>query len=610
MIGWAIIRAGMSPVQVILAFIILALALLMVSGRVRPDLLALLVLVILGLTGLVTPAQAYSGFSGTATMTILAIFIISEGLQQTGITLALGRMMLRASGNSEQRAVLITVVASAALSLFMNNIAAAGVLLPAVVSLSRQTRIPPSRLLMPLAFGTILGGMATLLTTANIIVGGVLRDAGLRPFGLLDFLPVGIPIVIAGTLFIVFVGRHLLPRRYPAGQSARSIQLRRELEETYGVESSLCEIEVRRGSAMAGLTLREGGWAQNLGVIVVGLARNQHVMAAPSRDERVNEGDIVFTQGCPAGDLLAEYGLALVNQPTISPRLTDEVTVLGEVLVSPRARAIGKTLREIHLRDKFGLNVIAVWRRGESIRGGLTDLELRAGDALLVQGAAARLRLLREERDFILLEEDPEGVLRPTKSRLAGLIAFVALAVAATGVLPVSLASLAGAVLMLLTGCLSMDDAYHAIEWKSVFLIAGLWPLGIAMTSSGMAGTISNWLSQAIGGIGPLGAAAALMLVATVLNQIMAGQTAVPVIMAPIALALAPRVGADPRAMAMAVALGSSLAFLTPIGHPVNTLVMGSGGYSVRDYLRMGAPLTLIVLSVALAGLFLIWGLR
>jgi di/tricarboxylate transporter len=600
----------MSPVQIILAFIILALALLMVSGRVRPDLLALLVLVALGLTGLVTPEQAYSGFSGTATMTILAIFIISEGLQQTGITLALGKMMLRVSGNSEQRAVLITVLASAALSLFMNNIAAAGVLLPAVVSLSRQTRIPPSRLLMPLAFGTILGGMATLLTTANIIVGGVLREAGLRPFGLLDFLPVGIPIVVAGTLFLVLGGRHLLPKRYPAGQSARSIQLRRELEETYGVESSLCEIEVRRGSAMAGLTLREGGWAQKLGVIVVGLARNQHVMAAPTRDERVNEGDIVFTQGCPAEDRLAEYGLALVSPTTIAPQLTDEVTVLGEVLVSPRAQAIGKTLRDIHMRDKFGVNVIAVWRRGESIRGGLTDLPLRAGDALLVQGTVARLRLLREERDFILLEEDPEGVLRPTKSRLAGVIAFVALGIAATGVLPVSLASLAGAVLMLLTGCLSMDDAYHSVEWKSVFLIAGLWPLGIAMTSSGMASTISTWLSHVVGGTGPLGAAAVLMLVATVLNQIMAGQTAVPVILAPIALAIAPRVGADPRAMAMAVALGSSLAFLTPIAHPVNTLVMGSGGYNLRDYLRVGAPLTLIVLAVALAGLFLVWGLR
>jgi di/tricarboxylate transporter len=600
----------MSPVQIILAFIILALALLMVSGRVRPDLLALLVLVALGLTGLVTPEQAYSGFSGTATMTILAIFIISEGLQQTGITLALGKMMLRVSGNSEQRAVLITVLASAALSLFMNNIAAAGVLLPAVVSLSRQTRIPPSRLLMPLAFGTILGGMATLLTTANIIVGGVLREAGLRPFGLLDFLPVGIPIVVAGTLFLVLGGRHLLPKRYPAGQSARSIQLRRELEETYGVESSLCEIEVRRGSAMAGLTLREGGWAQKLGVIVVGLARNQHVMAAPTRDERVNEGDIVFTQGCPAEDRLAEYGLALVSPTTIAPQLTDEVTVLGEVLVSPRAQAIGKTLRDIHMRDKFGVNVIAVWRRGESIRGGLTDLPLRAGDALLVQGTVARLRLLREERDFILLEEDPEGVLRPTKSRLAGVIAFVALGIAATGVLPVSLASLAGAVLMLLSGCLSMDDAYHSVEWKSVFLIAGLWPLGIAMTSSGMASTISTWLSHVVGGPGPLGAAAVLMLVATVLNQIMAGQTAVPVILAPIALAIAPRVGADPRAMAMAVALGSSLAFLTPIAHPVNTLVMGSGGYNLRDYLRVGAPLTLIVLAVALAGLFLVWGLR
>jgi len=273
----------MSAVQLILAFIILALALLMVSGRVRPDLLALLVLVALGLTGLVTPEQAYSGFSGTATMTILAIFIISEGLQQTGITLALGKMMLRMSGNSEQRAVLITVLASASLSLFMNNIAAAGVLLPAVVSLSRQTRIPPSRLLMPLAFGTILGGMATLLTTANIIVGGVLREAGLRPFGLLDFLPVGIPIVVAGTLFLVLGGRHLLPKRYPAGQSARSIQLRRELEETYGVESSLCEIEVRRGSAMAGLTLREGGWAQKLGVIVVGLARKNGMVTTPKK---------------------------------------------------------------------------------------------------------------------------------------------------------------------------------------------------------------------------------------------------------------------------------------------------------------------------------------
>ena len=600
----------MTSALVLLALIILSLALLMVSGRVRPDLAALLTLIALGLTGLVTPAQAYSGFAATATITILAVFIISEGLQQTGITLALGRLLLRVSGDSEQRAVLITVLAAAALSLFMNNIAAAGVLLPAVISLSRQTHIPPSRLLMPLAFGTILGGMATLLTTANIIVGGVLRDAGLAPFGLLDFLPIGVPIVAAGTLYLVFAGRHLLPRRYPAGQSARSIQLRRELEQTYGVGSTLCEIEVRRGSAMAGLTLREGGWAKQLGVTVVGLSRHQHVIAGPSRDERVDEGDIVFAQGCPPSEVLNEYGLALLSDPAAPLRLTDEVTVLGELLVSPRASVIGKTLRDIHFREKYEVNVIAIWRRGEAVHRDLPDLPLRAGDALLVQGAAARLRLLREERDYVLLEEDTEAVLRPAKSRLAGVIAFITLGVAATGVMPVSLAALSGAALMLVTGCLTMDDAYRAVEWKAVFVIAGIWPLGIAMTTSGLAERVSGWLLPALGGAGPLVAAGVLMLAATVLNQLMGGQTAVPIVLAPIALAIAPSVGADPRAMAMAVALGSSLAFLTPIGHPVNTLVMGSGGYNVRDYLRVGAPLTLIVFGVALLGLYFIWALR
>jgi len=361
---------------------------------------------------------------------------------------------------------------------------------------------------------------------------------------------------------------------------------------------------------MAGLTLREGGWANKLGVAVVGLVRSQHVITAPTRDERLAEGDIVFAQGCPPDEVLGEYGLALVRDPVIPLSLTDEATVLGELLVSPRAQVIGKTLRDIHFREKYEVNVIAIWRRGEVVYRDLPNLPLRAGDALLVQGTAARVRLLRDERDFVLLEEDAEAVLRPTKSRLAGVIAFVALGLAAAGVMPVSLAALSGAALMLVTGCLSMDDAYRSVEWRSVFLIAGIWPLGIAITSTGMAQGISAWLVQALGGVSGLGAAALLMLAATLLNQLMGGQTTVPIILAPIALAIAPSLGVDPRALAMAVALGSSLAFLTPVGHPVNTLVMGSGGYTVRDYLRVGAPLTLIVFAVALGGLYLIWGLR
>lgn len=225
----------MTSSETLLLAILLVVSVLLILGRLRPDLVALLSLVTLGLTGLVSPAQAFSGFASQAVMTILAISIVSEGLQQTGVTRQLGRLMFRLGGRKEWRLVLITVLLGAFLSLFMNNIAAAGVLMPAAIVLSRQTRTPPSRLLMPLAFGTILGGMATLLTTSNIIVSEALRQAGYKPFGLLDFLPIGVFIVAAGALYLTLIGRRLLPRWYPAGQSARAERLHAELTSVYGI---------------------------------------------------------------------------------------------------------------------------------------------------------------------------------------------------------------------------------------------------------------------------------------------------------------------------------------------------------------------------------------
>jgi di/tricarboxylate transporter len=593
----------------LLLAIVLCASLLMVTTRLRPDLVALLTLVALGLSGLVTPAEAFAGFSGSAVITILSIFMISEGLQQTGVTRILGSALLRLSGGGEARAVLVTLLAAAMLSLFMNNIAAAGVLLPAVISLSRQSRIPPSRLLMPLAFGTILGGMATLLTTANIIVSGALRDAGLTAFGLLDFLPVGLPIVLFGTAYMVLFGRRLLPSQNPAGQAARAIRLRAELTSLYGIEQNLCELQVLPGSAMAGLSLRQGDWGRHLGLSVVGLARDGHVQVAPSREETVQVGDILLAQGSPDARTLEDHGLRLLQEPAFPREVTDEEVVLGEVVLSPHTRVAGRTLRQLHFREKYGLNVLALWRLGQPIRTGLADLPLHPGDALLLQGAATRLRYLREERDFILLEEDQDAVLRPRKARLAAAIGLLTLGVAAIGWLPVSVMTLTGAVLMLLTGCLSMDDAYRSVEWKSVFLIAGMWPLGTAIASTGLASQVANGLLHLASGAGPLAMAGMLLLLATVLNQLIAGQAAVPIVLAPIGLALAQASGADARGLAMAVALGSSLAFLTPLGHPVNTLVMGSGGYTYRDYLRVGGPLTLVVLLVCLLGLHLFWNL-
>ncbi len=599
----------MTAPEVLLVLIILVASYLFIGTRLRPDLVALFILISLGLTGLATPEETFSGFAGSAVITILAIFIISEGLQQSGVTHLIGRRLLQISRGGERRTMLVTLLAAATLSLFMNNIAAAGVLLPAVIGLSRQTSIPPSRLLMPMAYGTILGGMATLLTTANIIVSGSLRQAGLAPFSLLDFLPVGILIVAAGAMYMLLVGRRLLPARYPAGISARAARLRAELAGLYGLNQSLCEVEVQPGSPLAGLSLQQAEWGQRFGLSVVALAREGHMLVAPAREAIVRAGDTVLAQGVPDPQALTSHGLQLLTEPAFPLEVTDEATVLGEVVLSPHARLAGKSLVELHFREKFGLNVLALWRGGHPIHAGLASLPLQAGDALLLQGTAARMRYLREEKDFILLEEDPEAVLRPRKARLAALISLVTLVIAAFGWVPIAVITMTGAVAMLLSGCLTMDEAYRSVEWKAIFLIAGMWPLGAAIHATGLADRLAGILSGIGSGTAPLAMAAMLMAAAAVLNQMIGGQTAVPIILAPIGIAAAMATGADPRGMAMAVALGSSLAFLTPVGHPVNTLVMGSGGYTVRDYLRVGGPLTLIVLLVSLLGLHWFWNM-
>jgi di/tricarboxylate transporter len=446
-------------VALLLAIIITA-SVLMVATRLRPDLVALLTLVTLGLSGLVTPADAFAGFSGPAVITILSIFVVS----------------------------------------------------------------------------------------------GALRDAGLAPFGLLDFLPVGFLVVLAGTAHMVFFGRRLLPSRYPAGQAARAVRLWAELEGLYGIEESLGELEVLPGSGLAGLSLNHGSWARDLGLSVVAVARDGQVQVAPPREETIRVGDVLFAQGTPEARVLQENGLRLLEEPVVPLQVTDEEVVLGEAVLSPHGRVAGRTLRQLHFREKQGLNVLALWRQGQPIHLGLADLPLQPGDAILVQGAASRMRQLREERDFLLMEEDPEAVLNPGKVRLAAGIGLVTLAAAATGWLPVSVITLSGATLMLLTGCLSMDDAYCSVEWKSVFLIAGMWPLGTAIASTGLAGRIAGDLTQLSAGAGTLAAAGLLLLVAAVLNQLIAGQAAVPIMLAPIGLALAQPSGADPRSLAMAVA--------------------------------------------------------
>lgn len=583
-------------------------SILLVSSKLRPDLIALLILITLGLTGLVKAEDMFSGFSRSVVITIMALSIITHALERVGATRKLGQLLYRLSRESEPRAVLVVMVAAALLSLVMNNIAAAAMLLPAVIGLTRQTGLRSSRLLIPLAFGTLLGGMATLLTTSNLLVSAALAEQGFKPYNLLDFAPVGLPMALAGIGFMALLGW----RRLPARGLDRPVEAKSRtgsLSETYGLRQVVWRVNILPGSAMAGLSLAAGRWGEQLKVHVVGIARGGTVRLAPEPNEEVRVGDVVLITGNPTNEVLARFGLTLTDEAIWNGRLTSEEVSLMEVALAPRSSLAGKTLREIKFREKFNLSIIAIWREGQTLTDNLAETPLRFGDALLIQGRRSRIQLLRSENDFLVLEEDVMEAGTPRRAWLALGLTAAAMVLAALDILPIAEATFAVACLLVLFNVLSMDEAYSAIEWKVIFLLAGMLPLGIAMTNTGTAAFIGNVVVASLGQWGSLAVAAGLFLVTALLTQVIGGQVT-PVILAPIAIAAARHIGANPRGMGMAVAMGASMAFLSPLSHSVNMLVMGPGGYTFRDYPRVGLPLSALLSVVALAALALFWGIR
>jgi len=589
--------------------IILGAAILLLSlTKLRSDLIALMVMIALGITGVVDHTLIFSGFASSAVMTILGISMISVALQQTGAANAIGRLMYKFGGRSEILLVFLVSFFSAALSLFMNNIAAVGVLLPAVMSLSRRSQTSPGRLLMPLAFGTILGGMATLLTTSNIIVSGALKDAGLTGFGLLDFFPVGAPVALVGILYMVFIGRKLLPKSTDTENKHSPQALSEKLMAQYHLNTELSQLKVLPASSLAEKSI------SSLDCKIPDQMRFLRILPKKGRPQIVvpqailHAGDILIVNGKPDDSTLEELGLERLPFSKGELSMTDAANPLAEVLLSPHSSWVGKSLCEINFRIRYGLNVLAFWRQGKPILENISNLKLQTGDALLVQGGAEYIRQLEREKDLVLLEEDPDSVIRPKKLGLALLITMLTLGFAAFDILPVALVVLAGAILLLLTGCMSLNDAFLNIEWKAIFLIAGMWPLTIALRETGLAAGITTSLLNWLGPVSPLIIAAFFLIISMLLTQFMSGPVA-PIIIIPLALSAAKNFGIDPHPLALAVALGCSLAFITPFSHPVNIMVMNPGGYTFKDYARVGFPLTLLSFAAILMGLHFIWGL-
>ncbi len=773
----------MLTVELVLVLAVLVVdVVLFMHGRLRMDLVALLTLVFLAVTGLIEPAEALAGFSNPAVVTVWAVFVLSGGLAHTGIANMVGRQVIRFAGGSETRIILVIMATAGVASAFMNNVGVAAILLPVIMDLSRETRIPPSRLLLPLAYACLLGGLTTLIgTPPNILVAEALRNEGLEPFGLFDYSPVGLIVMATGFVFILLAVPRLLPKRR-IGVGGRAEGDERVLPDIYGLnerfimlrlpgasplagktlgeirlgsvaglqaitvirggrpqpspgpdfrlqagdrivaqgpvdrldqlressaldieeagmgvrvldspEFEIAEIGVPGGSELTGRTLRDVDFAARYGVRVMAIRRDGTTLPAPLQDLPLQPADTLLVQGPPdkvqdlgsyeeltvaaadhidlyslqdelfavrvprdsflAGQTLIECGLGAalglwvvsilregrkIEMPEPgerlqagdllvvrgrpeglsalkgirelevedkaadgSPTLESEQIGIAEVVLSPHTRLVGQTLRQLSFRRKYGLMVLAIWREGRPHRTGLRDLPLRSGDALLIHGPRENLRVLASDPNFLVLTEGVQTPPRRRKAPIAALILGVTLGPVLLGWLPISIAAVGGAALMVLSGCLTMEEAYRSIEWQAVFLIAGMLPLGVALQDAGASALLAQAVVGTVGDFGPLAAMGALFLVTSLATQVIP-TAALVVLMSPIVLGTAESLGISPYPLMMATAMAASASFASPVSHPANVLVMGPGGYRFTDYLRVGLPLTAVVFAVVM----------
>jgi len=758
------------------------------------DLIALTVLGTLVLTELVTPEEAVAGFSNAAVVAVWAMFILSDGLTRAGIANAIGRTVLRLAGRREGRMIVVVMLTAGVLSAFMNNIGVAALMLPVVIEIARRTRIPASRLLMPLAYGCLLGGLTTMIgTPPNLLISGALELAGESPFGMFDFTPIGGTALLCGTLFMAVSVRYFLPRIKPKEATQRRSQ--RNLRTQYGLHSRTFEMSVPENSILVGKTLGQSRIGTAAGLIVTALEHKGRTELMPSHQtilqsgqklivqgrldrfrefqrwsELVIEREAPVLQGLMAGkvklvEVVVEESSPLVAEPLhhsefrktyganvlairrdelvrrvnlahvplrpndtlllqASPEIVEELersaefsdcrevnekelsdtyrlqerifvvrvpresqlagdtlmrSRLGdafdfrllalfregelsimpesdqalrsgdllliqgreedldvlrglqelkverssamnlhvfesdrlsllEATLDPRSSLAGRPLSDINFRDKYGLELVAVWRKGEAIRSDLDQLVLQLGDALLLLGPRDKLGVLELDPEFLILTPITQKPVNTARAPLAVGIMLTVVVSVMTGWLPIHIAAVIGATLMILTQCLSMEEAYRAIDWRAIFLIAGMLPLGTAMQQTGAAEFLAQQTMQLLGPLGPWWVIGGLYLI-TAAGTMIIPTAALVVLMSPIVLSASADLGLAPQTAMMAVAMAASASFTSPISHPANTLIMGPGGYRFADYLKLGLPLTIVVFLTVMLLLPVFWPL-
>ena len=605
---------------------------LFITEWIQADLVALGLVIGLMVTGILTPEEALSGFSSQIVIAIAALFIVGGAVMETGLADFISRRIIRFAGDSRFRLLIFIMGTVALLSGFISDSGTVAVMAPAIISISRKKDINPSKLLIPLSFGALLGGAMTLIgTPPNIVVSDLLAENGFQPFQFFDFTPIGVVLLIAGILYMTLAGRWLLPD-HKSTKKYQRVESPEELVKVYKLPEDLYRLRIRYGSPLVGNTILESDLGNSYkvtvldinkadptskGGIIGGLRISQEgERQVQNRSQAILQpNDVLICQGKVDDITHAAAALQLAVQPAKAADqkslINNEVGV-AEVLLPPRSRLLGKTLVSSRFGSLYQLTVLGINRPGQKKDLPLKDTELQFGDTLFVQGPWKNIRAVADQRrDFVVVgqPEDLKGTPPRSKMITAALILLGMIVCLVAGWLPLATTALAAAFIMVITGCLDMKQAYSSVEWKSVILIAGMLPMTSALQKVGLVQLGSEWMASNLGGWGTIPLMAALFLITSGFTQVISN-TATTVLIAPVALSLALELGYRPQAFLMLVALAASTAFASPVASSVNTLVMGSGNYTFRDYFRVGIPLILISMVLTITILPLLWPLN
>ena len=586
--------------------LVLGAVALFFSGRVRLDMTAALVIVALAASGVLTPAEAVSGFGNPLVLLIAGLFIVSEGLSRTGVASWVCQRIVALGGSDETRLLLLLMPVVAVLSAIMSSTGVVALFVPVVLTLAREAGLNPARLLMPLAIAALIGGMLTLIgTPPNLVVSRALVDAGLGGFDFFDFTMIGGVILVVAMVYMLSAGRRLLPGQGTATPHSGRRRLH-ELAESFGIENGLHRLQVRKDSPLVGRTVGEEGLRRRHGLTVIALQRQGRLLGTllpVLKETRLQAHDILIVAASDATVAERADALGLVNQgfPHGLQRRFRESFGAGEALVVPGSWLIGRTLEEIGFRGRHNLNVLSIRRGNSPLALDFRETRIESGDVLLVAGSWPDIeRLAGPRSDLVLLElpvEATEQTLHANQAPWAILITLAMLGLMITQLTPNLVAVMLAAFAMVATRCVGMDEAYRSMNWQSLVLIAGMLPLADALEKTGGATQIVGALTGLFQDMGPHAILAGLFLLTSLFSQFISN-TATTVLVAPIALSLALDLGYAPEPFLMTVAIAASTAFATPVASPVNILVLAPGQYRFGDFVRVGVPMQLVALAV------------